>query len=29
VVGLQPGGHVDLLAEGRVVESGQPGYVAF
>jgi thiamine-monophosphate kinase len=29
VVGVQPGGHVDLLAEGRVVESGQPGYVAF
>ncbi len=29
VVGLRPGGRVDLLAEGRVVESGQPGYVAF
>jgi thiamine monophosphate kinase len=23
------GGHVDLLLEGRAVEPGQPGYVAF
>jgi thiamine-monophosphate kinase len=25
----RPGGHVDLLAGGRTVEPGQPGYVAF
>ena len=29
VVGSQSGGAVDLLSKGRVIESGQPGYVAF
>jgi thiamine-monophosphate kinase len=29
VVGLRPGGRVDLLSDGRVIESGQPGYLAF
>jgi thiamine-monophosphate kinase len=29
VVGLRPGGDVQLLAEGRVVESVRPGYVGF
>ena len=29
VVGQRAGGHVELLQAGRVVEPGQPGYVAF
>jgi len=29
VVGLHPGGHLELMQAGRVVESGRPGYVAF
>jgi thiamine-monophosphate kinase len=29
VVCLHPGGRLELMQAGRVVESGQPGYVAF
>jgi thiamine-monophosphate kinase len=29
VVGLHPGGQLELMQAGRVVESGRPGYVAF
>ena len=29
VIGLRPGGHVELVQAGRVVESDQRGYVAF
>jgi thiamine-monophosphate kinase len=29
VVRLDPGGHLELMQAGRVVESGRPGYVAF
>jgi thiamine-monophosphate kinase len=29
VIGLHPGGQVQLLRAGHVVESGRPGYVAF
>ncbi len=29
VAGLRPGGHVELTLAGRVVESGESGYVAF
>jgi hypothetical protein len=29
VVGLHPGGRLELMRAGRVVEPGRPGYVAF